>query len=236
MTPRRPMRPSTTTSDEWLSAVRSHVLRWGRRNFADYPWRTSTDGWLTLAAEVLLQRTRAAQARAAYDLLSSRYATPDALLRGGRRAVRRLTAMTGLHDRAGLLMEIARRIRDSGLPHTDAELRAIRGIGAYIASAWLSLHRGKRAAIVDSNVYRWLGRLTGQPYSRDPRGVQWVNELADRLTPRRAFRAYNYAVLDFTMQVCTPRNPHCPECPIRKFCVTGRTNTANREEIILRSS
>jgi A/G-specific adenine glycosylase len=225
MTPRRPQQLSTTTSDEWVRRVRSRISRWGRRNFADYPWRTTTDGWLALAAEVLLQRTRAAQALVAYELLASRYSTPEALLRGGRRGVRRLTAITGLHVRARLLIDIARRIRDSGLPKTDSELRAIRGIGAYISGAWLSLHRNQRAAIVDSNVYRWLGRMTGQEYSRDPRGVQWINELVDRLTPRRAFRAYNYAVLDFTMQICTPRSPRCPECPVRQFCATGRANT-----------
>jgi A/G-specific adenine glycosylase len=223
----RPKQPQT--NEEWIRGVRSRVLRWGRRNFAEYPWRATTDGWLTLAAEVLLQRTRAVQARAAYELLASRYATPDALLHGGRRAVRRLTAITGLHGRAGLLIEIARRIRNVGLPTTSRELRAIRGIGAYIAGAWLSLHRGQRAAIVDSNVYRWLGRMTGQLYGRDPRGVQWVNELADRLTPRRAFRAYNYAVLDFTMQICTPRNPRCSECPVRPLCITGQTTGSYAE-------
>lgn len=222
MNPRQPKPRFTRVNEEWLHAVRSRVYRWGQRHYVSYPWRNSNDGWLTLAAEVLLQRTRAAQALKAYKVLESRYPTPEALLRGGRQAVQRLTALTGLHGRARLLIDIALRIRRNGLPATLPDLYAIRGIGAYIGGAWISLHRGQRVAIVDSNVYRWLGRMTGQTYGRDPRGVQWVNQLADRLTPKRSFRTYNYAVLDFTMQVCTPRTPHCGECPLNRFCITGR--------------
>jgi A/G-specific adenine glycosylase len=221
MNRRQPKPRFTRVDDEWLHAVRSRVLRWGKRHYVRYPWRHSTDGWLTLAAEVLLQRTRVTQALTAYEVLESRYPTPEALLRGGSGAVQRLTALTGLHGRGRLLIDVAHRIRRNGLPATLPDLYAVRGIGAYIAGAWLSLHRGQRAAIVDSNVYRWLGRMTGRTYGRDPRGVKWVNQLAERLTPKRSFRTYNYAVLDFTMQVCTPRTPRCEECPLNRFCITG---------------
>jgi A/G-specific adenine glycosylase len=84
------------------------------------------------------------------------------------------------------------------------------------------MHRWHRAVIVDANVSRWLSRMTGNPYQRDPRHVRWINELADRLTPRRVFRDYNYAVLDFTLTVCTPRNPACQICPLRRDCSYGQ--------------
>lgn len=101
------------------------------------------------------------------------------------------------------------------------ELTKLTGVGAYTAAAWLSLHRGKRAVIIDANVCRWLSRMTGLPYNRDPRGLRWVQDLAERLTPRRAFRDFNYAVLDFTMTVCTPRNPACATCPLVSDCRHG---------------
>jgi len=110
-----------------------------------------------------------------------------------------------------------------GVPPRELEaLRELPGVGMYTAAAWLSLHAGRRAAIVDSNVARWLSRLTGLPYPRDPRPVRWVWELADELTPRRVFKDYNYAVLDFTMAVCVPRTPRCPICPLRRDCNYGR--------------
>jgi A/G-specific adenine glycosylase len=205
--------------------VRSRVLRWGRRNFASYPWREDQDPWLTLIAELLLQRTRAAQVLPVYELFRARYPTPRHMLRSGKRGVRGLTNRIGLHTRGETLLTLARMF-DRGGPPNRSDLRAITGIGAYTSAAWFSLHRGHREAIVDSNVFRWLGRMLGRPYQRDPRGVHWVNELAERLTPRRTFRDYNYAVLDFTMTICTPRDPSCARCPLLAFCVFGSARVA----------
>ena len=122
---------------------------------------------------------------------------------------------------------IARTVADYGgvLPETIEKLCEFPGVGIYTASAWLSLHRGKRATLLDSNVSRWLGRMTGRPYTRDPRHVRWIQELVHDLTPKRAFRDYNYAVLDFTMQVCTPRNPQCHRCPLRNDCAYPRSTS-----------
>jgi A/G-specific adenine glycosylase len=136
--------------------------------------------------------------------------------------VRTLTNAVGLHGRGETLLAVARAFVMNGVPASAVDLQSITGVGAYTASAWFSLHREQRHAIIDSNVFRWLGRMTGQPYQRDPRHVRWVNELADKLTPRRAFRDYNYAVLDFTMNVCTPRDPACERCPLLELCVFGR--------------
>jgi adenine-specific DNA glycosylase len=41
-------------------AVARAVLKWGRANYQDYPWRAEKDHWLALVAEVMLSRTRTA--------------------------------------------------------------------------------------------------------------------------------------------------------------------------------
>lgn len=224
MTKRKSKKASShdlTVDAAWIREVRERVLRWGRRNFAKYPWRDDHDPWLTLIAELLLQRTRAAQVLSVYEAFRARYPTPRQMLRSGRRGVRSLTARVGLHARGETLLALARIFEESGPPADREQLRAVTGVGAYTAAAWLSLHRNQREAIVDSNVFRWLARMVGQPYQRDPRGVRWVNALADRLTPKRAFRDFNYAVLDFTMTICTPRQPACERCPVVTFCVSA---------------
>lgn len=200
--------------------VARRLLRWGRRNFKDFPWRSEDDPWLTLAAEFMLQRTRAIQVVPVFKEFRARFPTAERLLQGGEVAVRNITERLGLHWRGPLLIELARQVASRGGTPPDVmhELRRFRGIGMYTAAAWLSLHRGKRAAIIDANVARWLSRMTGFPYTRDPRHVRWVQDLAERLTPRRAYRDYNYAVLDFTMAICTPRQPGCATCPLRAGC------------------
>lgn len=204
--------------------VRRRLLRWGRANEHSFPWREESDPWLTLLAEMLLQRTRAAQVAPVFAEARRRYPTAAALADAGEPAATALMARLGLRWRGRLLhaTAVAVAARGGTPPRDLAALRALPGVGPYTAAAWLSLDAGRRAAIVDSNVARWLARMTGRPYPRDPRHVRWVNELADDLTPRRAFRAYNLAVLDFTMTVCTARAPACPTCPLRVDCAHGR--------------
>lgn len=200
--------------------IRRRLLYWGRQNYQEYPWRMDTDAWLTFVAELFLQRTRANQVRNVYVDFKKRYPTPLDLLGADPNDVSPLVRKLGLGFRLGFLLDIAYVAveQDGALPEDMDALTKLRGVGTCTAAAWLSLHRGKRAVLVDSNVVRWLSRMTGNPYNRDPRGVSWVRDLADRLTPPRVFQEYNYAVLDFTMTICTPRNPDCGHCPNAGDC------------------
>ncbi len=210
-----------------VERVRRHLLKWGRAHYRDYPWRSEKSPWLTLAAEILLQRTRAPQVERVFRELRERYSTADRLVEAGPEAAQEITTHLGIHCRGPLLYSVASAVTQQGgsPPESQEALQELPGVGPYTSAAWLSMHRGKRAVIVDSNVGRWLGRMTGCPHPGDPRYVPWVKELADRLTPRRGFREYNYAVLDFTMSVCTPRAPHCPGCPLQPDCDYGQEAT-----------
>lgn len=226
-------RASTPAKEEWeagaegerrIGRVRRRLLQWGRENYQSYVWRDEPDLWLALVAEFLLQRTRARQVERVFAEVRESYRTAASLAEAGPEAATAILAGLGLHWRGPLLHGVARAVADAGgnPPENLEELRQLAGVGPYTSAAWLSLHRGKRAVLVDANVARLLARLTGREYPRDPRHVRWVNELADRLTPRRSFRDYNYAILDFTMMICTPRAPRCRECPIRGDCRFGQ--------------
>ena len=216
-------RGSTYLSDRQICSIRRKLLTWGRANYKHYPWRSEADPWLSFIAECLLQRTRASQVASVFERIRDRLPTARSLVAGGRPVVDELTSKLGLRRRGQLLLRAAEVIADRGgsPPETLEELRRLPGVGIYTSAAWLSLYRGKRAVIIDANVARWLSRMTGGPYHRDPRGVRWVSELAERLTPQRAFREYNYAVLDFTMAICSPRNPACGSCHLRAVCAYG---------------
>jgi A/G-specific adenine glycosylase len=205
-----------------IRSTQRKIISWGRANFQSFPWRSETDPWLTLVAELFLQRTRASQVVPHFQEFREKYPTAGDLPAGGQEAVSWLTSRLGIHWRGPLMLEIAKEVEARGglPPENSEELMRFKGIGGYTASAWLSLHRGKRAVIIDSNVVRWLSRMTGMPYNRDPRGLHWVQDLCERLTPKRVFRDYNYAVLDFTMMICA-RKPDCPNCPLRRDCRHG---------------
>ena len=158
-----------------------------------------------------------------------RYGTAQRLAEAGPEAAGAVVSGLGLHWRGPLLYRTATAVAEQGgAPPESAEaLQALPGIGPYAASAWLSLHRGQRAVIIDNNVARWLARLTGRPYDGETRRKRWLQALADSLTPQRAFRDYNYAVLDFTMTICTPRAPRCGDCPLSGWCAYGEMQKQN---------
>ena len=214
---------ATELTEDQIRNIRRRLLYWGRKNYQDYPWRIDTDAWLTFVAELFLQRTQARQVKSVYEAFRNHYPTPSALLCADPSEVALLVRKLGFSFRLALLRDIAPVAVEHGgvLPEDMDELTRLKGVGTYTAAAWLSLHRGKRAVLIDSNVVRWLSRMTGNSYNRDPRGVSWVRDLAGRLTPARAFQDYNYAVLDFTMKVCTPRSPDCGHCPNRVDCLYG---------------
>lgn len=199
------------------------MLAWGRRNFCDYPWRRSSSAWASLAAEILLQRTRADQVVPVYSEFMDKYPEPGMLAREKPRDLLKLTGALGLRWRAPLLIETAKRIDSEGrIRDEKAWLLGLPGVGPYASAAYLSLHRGKRDVIIDSNVVRLLGRVFGFRTDGETRRKKWLEVLADTITPRRAFRDYNYAVLDLAMNVCRP-SPKCAVCPLSSdLCASSR--------------
>jgi A/G-specific adenine glycosylase len=164
----------------------------------------------------LLQRTRAEQVVPVYERFAERYPEPKFLAREKPAEFLGVIASLGLRWRAPLMIQMAQKIEGSGSPPENLEaLTALPGVGPYAASAFLSLHRGKRAVIVDANVVRWLGRVFGFATDAETRRKAWLIRLADELTPRRRFRDYNYAVLDLAMKICVAR-PRCDDCPLSR--------------------
>ncbi|WOJ92924.1 hypothetical protein R0135_14170 [Congregibacter variabilis] len=209
-----------------IEEIRSAVTIWGDANFVDYPWRSTENPWLALVAEVLLQRTNAKHVAARWEKIEKRWPTPESVLEASDEELAQIDQQFGLNRRATTLRAVAEHLDtcDHYLLE-EQELLAIYGIGHYTASAYLSLHMNRRAVLFDANVARWLSRLMGIPKPKDLRQPCPQRELAGSLTPGRGFRAYNYAVLDLTMQVCRSGQPRCAACPLssKGLCEYQRT-------------
>ncbi|MGQ9923335.1 MAG: A/G-specific adenine glycosylase [Armatimonadota bacterium] len=173
-------------------------------------------------AEVLLQRTRASAVTPVYTELIERFPDPASLAAAGEEELASLFRPLGLAWRIPLLRQLASCLAERGgrVPLSFDELRTLPLVGDYVAAAYLSLHAGHRAVLIDANVVRWLCRLTGRPYGGETRRKLWLRELAESVTPRQQVREFNYALLDFTMDVCAVR-PACNRCPLRRICEYG---------------
>lgn len=193
---------------------KARIVRWGRENFRDFPWRFTQNPWHALAAEIMLQRTRADQVVPAYTMLTSQYKQPSEFVANPIPVFLRL----GLPIRDEQFLSLNRALAAGGcLPVEKAELLNLPGVGDYIASAFLSLHLRKRAALIDANVVRVYGRFFGFETGPETRRKRWLIELAQEITPKRAFTAYNYAIIDFSREICRPKPRH-EMCPVKRKC------------------
>lgn len=190
------------------------IISWGKNNFANYPWRHATNDWHNLVAEIMLQRTRADQVLPVYEKFCREYSSPGQYLRKEDFGV---FNSLGLNWRGQLLRELAAIIEHEPIPLNREKLLKLPGVGPYIASAYLSLHKNKREHIIDSNVVRLYGRFFGFQTNSESRRLKALHDIADILTPKRSFKAYNYGLIDFTRAICRPR-PECGECIIHKRC------------------
>jgi A/G-specific adenine glycosylase len=196
-----------------------------------FPWREERNPFHALVAEILLARTRAQQVLPVFLEVRRRYPTAVAMLRAGVADIRRVIRPLGLAWRAAVLYELAghlARSRTRVIPRTMDGLRELPGVGGYVSASFLSFHCGVRAGIVDSNVVRLYSRLYGITAGPESHKSRAFADLAEVVTPRRSFRAFNYAVLDFTRDTCTPRAPRCVACPLRAECPYARTTGARR--------
>lgn len=114
------------------------------------------------------------------------------------------------------------------LPRTAAGLLELPGIGRYTANAIASIAYGEPVPVVDGNVDRVLTRFTGQELSQSE---LWA--LAAELLDRKHPGDFNQAMMEFGAVVCTPQNPRCDKCPVRRLCATrGSLATAKPAQMI----
>jgi A/G-specific adenine glycosylase len=123
----------------------------------------------------------------------------------------------GYYARARNLHRAARIVvdeHDGRLPADELALRALPGIGPYLAAAVLSIAFGQPLAAIDGNLRRVISRLHDLP---DPKPTT-LREKADELVSGRPGDA-NQALMDLGSAICRPRSPRCIECPLQSFCL-----------------
>lgn len=191
------------------------ILTWGRANFADFPWRYTNNSWHALVAEIMLQRTNAPQVVPAFESFCLKYPSVEDFLLDENPNI---FGTLGLKWREPMLRQLAEKLVSSSIPHQKKELLLLPGVGEYIASAYRSFHLGERDYIIDSNVVRLYGRYFGFDTHAETRRKKWFKSFANELTPNEYFRDYNYAILDFTRNICKPV-PLCGKCPLNSKCI-----------------
>ncbi len=199
-------------------ALRRALLRWYAVHARDLPWRRTRDPYAIWVAEIMLQQTRVAVVVDYYQRFLARFPDVGALARARLSSVLTLWSGLGYYRRARALHAAARAIvgeRRGELPATSAAWRTLPGIGRYTAAAIASQAHGEPCAVVDGNVQRVLERLAGERLAGE---AAWC--AAGALLDPRAPGDFNQAMMELGATVCTPAQPQCSVCPVRRWCAT----------------
>ena len=220
--------------------VRS-LLAWFARNARDLPWRRTRDPYAIWVSEIMLQQTQVKTVLPYWERWMQALPNLVALAKAEPERLRKLWEGLGYYTRVRNLQRAAQLIGEEHggkFPERFEDVLALPGIGRYTAGAICSIAFNQPKPIVDGNVIRVLTRLHG--LAGDPREKK-TNErlwrLADALVKqaaqaaartdgrgargngRRACASFNESLMELGALVCTPREPRCGACPIRRHCV-----------------
>ncbi len=207
-----------------MSEIQSVLMTWYDQNARDLPWRTENrTPWGVLVSEIMLAQTPVSRVEPIWTQWMKRWPTPADLARADPAQVIRAWDRLGYPRRALWLHEAARTCVDrfgGNVPETYDELRALKGVGDYTASAVLAFAYGQRAIVLDTNVRRVLARLWLGAQAPKPHITTAERMLAEEKVPidDRTAARWSIAVMEFGALICTATNPQCDSCPVQTSC------------------
>jgi A/G-specific adenine glycosylase len=218
-------------NDHFVDAVliRRPILRWGKENFREFPWRMTRDPYHILMSEVMLHRTQACQVVPVYEQFIRKYPNVSTLFKATKEDLNEILYSLGLRWRINRIYDMTSALMnhfDGEIPRNKAELLSLPGVSEYIAGAVRCFAWNLPDPIVDTNTVRIIGRLFGLEIKDSSRRNSLFKHLITTLIDPDEPRVFNYAQLDLADKVCTRKQaPDCVHCPVLQWCCYGRDAT-----------
>jgi A/G-specific adenine glycosylase len=204
------------------------ILNWYHEHQRDLPWRQTRDPYRVWLSEIILQQTRVAQGMPYYLSFVETFPTVYDLAEAPEEQVLKLWQGLGYYSRARNLHTTAKMVVsefDGQFPHTYEELKTLKGVGDYTASAIASFCFDVPEPVVDGNVYRVLSRYFGVDIPiNSTEGITYFKELAREVMDAENIRDYNQGIMEFGAIQCAPKKPYCLLCPLQESCVALKEN------------
>jgi len=212
--------------EKWFS---KGIIEWYRVNKRDLPWRGESDPYRIWLSEVILQQTQVKQGLSYYLKFIKNYPAVKHLAKAKEDAVLKDWQGLGYYSRARNMHFAAKSIvqdHKGQFPKTFNEIRKLKGVGEYTASAICSFAYNLPHAVVDGNVYRILSRVFGicEPIDSLP-GKKRFLTLATQLLDVKNPANHNQAIMEFGSQYCKPVKPDCAVCIFKNKCFAFANDT-----------
>ena len=207
----------------------NQLIYWYLQNDRDLPWRKTKNPYFIWLSEIMLQQTRVNQGLSYYLTFTKEFPTVFDLANASESKVLKLWQGLGYYSRARNLHASAKIIANelNGVfPNNYNDIKKLKGVGDYTASAISSICFDEAQAVVDGNVYRVLARYFGISTAiNSTKGIKEFKELAQTLIDRSQPGTYNQAIMDFGALHCKPQNPMCDTCSFNTSCVALKEKT-----------
>jgi A/G-specific adenine glycosylase len=225
------------------------LLDWFAQNARDLPWRRTRDPYAIWVSEIMLQQTQVKTVLPYWKRWMRELPTIKAAANASPDKIHKLWEGLGYYTRVRNLQKAARQImekHDGKFPDNFDDVVALPGIGRYTGGAICSIAFNQPTPILDGNIIRVLTRVFGiakNPREKKTNAQLWrlAEELVthasannsrtrtrtkDEDEERSACSHFNQSLMELGALICTPRNPQCPVCPVKKLCVAFRENRA----------
>ncbi len=205
------------------------LLEWYDQNQRVLPWRTIRTPYRTLVSEVMLQQTRVDTGIPYFETFLKTFPDVETLANAELDTVLAHWSGLGYYSRARNLHAAAQQVVELGMfPNNLTSIRALKGVGEYIAGAIASMAFNIDVAAVDGNLHRVLSRLYCHAGTRSD---MW--EIADQLLPKGSGRSgdFNQALMDLGSSHCS-KKWSCDGCPIQTHCQAFKDGMVDQFPIV----
>ena len=207
------------------SKLVSALLGWFAGHARDLPWRRTRDPYAVWVSEIMLQQTQVKTVIPFWDRWMRELPTIEAAAKAPSAKIHKLWEGLGYYTRVRNLQKAAQVIRGKHggkFPEKFDDVLALPGIGRYTAGAIGSIAFNQPTPILDGNVIRVLTRIFGiaeNPKEKKTNARLW--QLAEELVQGSKGNCshLNQSLMELGALICTPRNPQCLICPVKKLCI-----------------
>lgn len=196
--------------------------------FGQPTWRTPLPPIDELISTILSQNTNDLNRDRAFTSLCSRFPTWEGVRDAKQEDVINAIRVSGLANQKGpriqnVLREITAErggldlsfLKDMPLEDARAWLTKFHGVGPKTAAIVLQFSLDRPAFPVDTHIYRVTGRIGLRSLKMN---VEQAHRHLEKLFKPETYYAAHLNLIRLGREVCHPRKPDCPRCPVRALC------------------
>ncbi len=196
--------------------------------FGEPTWRTPLPPIDELISTILSQNTNDTNRDRAFTSLCARFPSWEQVRDANQADVVNAIRVSGLANQKGpriqkVLRDITAErgrldlsfLTDMPLEEARSWLTKFHGVGPKTAAIVLQFSLGRPAFPVDTHIYRVTGRIGLRPLRMS---VEQAHVHLEKLFKPETYYAAHLNLIRLGREVCHPRKPDCPHCPVRRLC------------------